>query len=260
MDCEWLKKPEKECGIICGCDQSQEWLLPWWWERYRLSNSFPVSFADFGMSETAKRWCREKGELFNVELEATHIKMKHEIDPEAAHYWEQLYGPEVWKARQNWFKKPFALLNSPYRHSIWIDLDCEVLNNVKDLFLACDQHSQLAMVREHKTNHLPRFHAEARYNGGVIVAIHGAAIIEKWAEESLKRNHQFWGDDPLLSALIKERRLEIVELPQIYNWRLANGINMGAVIHHWTGTGGKAYIKQYGGIQPAIHSFNNKKY
>ncbi len=248
---EWERSPDKECGVITGCDCAQEWLLEWWWERYSAENAFPVTFIDFGMSSQIRDWCRERGELIVVDLDMSFVKSKEEIDPQLADLWDSWV--DRWDSRKAWFKKPFALLHSPYRKGIWLDLDCEVLGPLDALFSECTLLSQVAMARERKMDLLPRFHPNLVYNGGVIAFLHGSEIIQKWAKAAVTRNHCFFGDDFLLSALIQEEGLEIVELAEIFNWRIVKGINLDAVIVHWVGA--KNYIKECRGIKPSLDHF-----
>jgi hypothetical protein len=254
--CEWQRSPEIEKGIIVGCDQQQEWLLEWWWERYSAENDFPVAFIDLGMSSHAIRWCAQRGKVISLDIDSSFVKPKEEISSDLACIWEGFYGPTLWAARPQWFKKPYICLNTPYQKSIWIDLDCEILRPIGDLFAPCPAHFQLALVREHATEHLPCLHPDVRYNGGVICFTHGSEIIRKWAQEAVVRNDIFWGGDPLLSSLIYELQLPVVELPDVYNWRLAQGLNVNALIYHWVGSAGKAYIKNYGGIKRGLQKLS----
>jgi hypothetical protein len=253
--CAWKRKPEKEYGVIVGCDSAQEWLLEWWWERYSAENAFPVSFVDMGMSPSAQQWCRKRGELIALNLDMSFIKLRKEIEPELVHKWDYSseVSPDIWESRSKWFKKPFALLHSPFKRSVWLDLDCEILGSIHALF-SQDASSELALVREYASSHLPRIHPDVRYNGGVIVFAHGSEILQKWAGAAVTRNHCFPSDDVLLSALIYEWQFPVLDLPEIYNWVLRWGLNINAIIHHWCGPAGKAYIKNQGGIKPALQA------
>jgi hypothetical protein len=97
-------------------------------------------------------------------------------------------------------------------------------------------------------------HPDIFYNGGVIVFAHGSEILPKWAEAAIARNHCFPGDDFLLSTLIYELKFPVRELPEIYNWALCWGLNINAIILHWVGVSGKVYIKNHGGIKPALQA------
>ncbi len=48
----------------------------------------------------------------------------------------------------------------------------------------------------------------------------------------------------MLSFIIESDNVEIVELPEEYNWRMKHGISLDAVIIHWVGLWGKAVIKR----------------
>lgn len=255
LSTQWQCKPKKKRGVICAADRSQEWLLPWWWERYSEHNNFPVTFFDFGMTEEAREWCKKKGDLSPAVIDTSFVAPRSAIDDALAKEWEGFYGWTVWNSRPSWFKKPFAYLKSPYQKGIWLDLDCEVLGSIDPLFSLCNAKNPLAMAKEYTTEHLHHSDPGMRFNGGVVVFQHGAPIIEQWAEGALKRNHLIWSDDMLLSQLIVEQKLQVAEIPADYNWRFAKGFNLGAVVLHWVGSGGKAYIRQHGGLKPALDAF-----
>ncbi len=235
-------------GILCGADRSQQWLLPWWWSRYRENNAFPITFCDFGMTKQMRQWCLARGDLIPIDLHPFHITPKSGIDPKLAKRWEYDYGSRVWESRLNWFKKPFALLQSPYEKTIWIDVDCEILGPLEPVFHELTLENSIALVRDHPD-------ALVRYNGGVIAFQPNTPILQHWAEASLNMNHLFGGDDPLLSHLIDKHRIQVSQLPMAYNWRIAWGLNLSAVILHWVGTEGKAYIRKHGGIKPRLDLF-----
>lgn len=251
---QWEKRSKEKFGVICGAEKTQEWLLPWWWSRYRDHNAFPVTFIDFGMTEEMRSWCAERGNVCSIKLDDSCIQ-RDTIDPTLAKQWENFYGRTVWSSRRIWFKKPFALLKSPYKVGLWVDVDCEVLGPLKSLFSHLGEGSELALVREYACNHLLRDDPNLSYNSGVIVFRHGSPLIKKWAEETIAQNHSFGADDLLLSHLIHKQKLDVAELPEIYNWRLPRGFNLNAVIVHWIGSGGKAYIRKHGGLKPSLDAF-----
>lgn len=242
-------------GIVCGTDASQEWLLPWWWERLRDQSDLPVLFCDFGMTAEARQWCAERGEVVEVELDPSLIVAKEAVDPELVQKWEHCYTNCVWTFRPVWFKKPFALLKTPFQKSLWLDLDCEVLQSIEPLFEFCSPKTQLGIMREFLVNHLPRFHPQAVYNSGVMVYEHGSPLIAEWAASVSTMTDRFWGDEVLLSHLINHQQIWIEELPGIFNWRVSQGVNANAVICHWVGGGGKTFIRQFGGLKPTLDKF-----
>jgi hypothetical protein len=251
----WQRNPILNRGVICGTDAQQEWLLPWWWSRLRDYNDHPVAFCDFGMSSEAREWCRERGSVIPITFNVSLVASKEEVAFELVEKWEHCYTSTVWDFRHVWFQKPFALLQSPFQRSLWLDLDCEVLGSLDPLFEMCTEESQIGIMREFNLTHLPRYHPEALYNSGVIVCVHGAPLIEKWAEGALSQTHQFWGDEVLLSHLINQMGVPVVEIPGIFNWRVSQGININAIICHWVGGGGKTFIQQYGGFKPTLERF-----
>lgn len=247
--------PRFKQGILCGAESSQEWLLAWWWSRYKEHNAYPVTFCDFGMTPYMRDWCEERGEVICIDMDPTLIAPKSCIQKNLIQEWESLYGSNLWHARYTWFKKPFAFLASAYEKGIWIDLDCEVLGNLEPLFEQVKSPFNLALVRDFASESLPQFHPQVRYNGGVIAFQHGAKIIEEWAKAALTLNHLFGGDDPLLSHLINTHQSLVYELPEIYNWRMVRGLNLSAIILHWIGNSGKTYIRKHGGLKPALDTF-----
>jgi hypothetical protein len=241
--------------VITGTDAAQEWLLPWWWSRYQETNDLPVTFCDFGMTKEARLWCQERGEV--VEVNPTlSIASKDMVNDGSIPEWEGScwYLESVWDLRKAWFKKPFALLHSRYEKAIWIDLDCEILQKIDRAFEYCSFESEIAMVRELEHLEYPRFHPKLIYNGGVIVFNHGASIIEAWVNKVIEQNHIFVSDDVALSHLIWEKKLEIVEIPPEYNWRINHirPLKFETVILHWIGKKGKDLIKNTGGLKPAF--------
>ena len=75
------------------------------------------TFVDLGMSHYGKTFCSERGEVIPLQMDLAFSD-----------------GESVRDKRHSWFKKPFALLLSPFAHSIWLDLDCEVLGSLAPLF------------------------------------------------------------------------------------------------------------------------------
>jgi hypothetical protein len=251
----WQRAPEKEKGVIVGCDKNQEWLLSWWWERYSSENSFPVCFVDFGMTLDARSWCAQRGEVLSMEIGFSSASSEDFMSNDGI---KDLYGSMFSTIREQWFKKPFACLASPFHRSAWIDLDCEILRPIDGLFDQCDRVQPMALMQEYEFNHLPKWDPSILYNSGVIVFLHGAEIFEKWAEAAIKESDRFLGDDQLLSSLINQRQWPVGDLPEIYNWKCVWGVNINAVIYHWIFAVGKDFIKKQGGIKPHLEKFLNK--
>lgn len=239
-------------GVVVASDKHQEWLLPWWWERYSAKNGFPVTFVDMGITEEKAKWCAERGQVVKLEMAEKPFAGKEAIASHLTQHWESLYGPDFWTARQGWFKKPFALLCSPYDHSLWLDLDCEVLADLAELFGCAHPVSKVALVKEYGWAHLDEKEHEILYNSGLIVFEKNSPLIRAWADAALTRSHEFWSDEHLLSHLIVSHQLPVANLPDIYNWRISQGVPLNAKVVHWVGSWGKQYIQKFGGISQLI--------
>ncbi len=187
------------------------------------------------MSDEAKAWCQQRGDVRRLAVVDIFVVDKQEIDPSLRRAWEETNGKEFWAKRCGWFKKPLACLLTPYQKTLWIDLDCEIRGSLAPLFAYADHPSGIALSHE--------IHDPAGgYNSGVIVFKRGISIIETWAEASLTSNHLFAGDQDILSHLIFDQNLAIAELPLIYNWSRRKGDDPQALILHWHGPHGKTVI------------------
>jgi hypothetical protein len=233
-------------GIIIGCDEKQEWILPWWWKNYSTHNTLPVLFVDFGLSNEAMEWCEQRGKLVSLPSQIPSIKTKNQIENSTIEQWESAYGNGFWKGRSSWFKKPFALLHTPFERTLWLDVDCEVKANLQPLFSEKVKQISLAPEPEYAQAHMQAFSIKATeetiYNSGVILFPHGTTVILDWAQACIERSDAFWSDQHLLSRLLHEKQIQVDELSQLYNWHMALGKNEQAQIIHWLGDPGKEYI------------------
>jgi len=236
----WRSQGLRKCdGIIVGSDITQEWLLPWWLENTLRHNRRPIAFVDFGLSEEKKQWCRERGELIPLLVADIFVKEREELAFPIIEEWENRYGENFWDSRKAWFKKPLACLQSPFRRTIWVDLDCEVLGSLDFVFDACMHPSGIAMVKDRSS----RPSSFPMYNSGVIAFQREIPLIKEWADQSFERNGEFRGDQELLSRMIFEKKLSISELPFIYNWNVGYGIHPDTVVCHWVGEMGKLALR-----------------
>lgn len=229
---------EEAAGIIVGCSSDQEWLLPWWWMNFRLHNPYPVTFVDFGdLSDTATEWCKKRGKVASLDIDISFVTGKEGIDSTLAKIWEGI-NPSVWKVRLSWFKKPFAFLKSPYKKTVWIDLDCQVRGSLQPLFDALVEHEVAIVPEQENPLHLEwklLLPGEVMYNSGVIAFRRNSELIEEWARRSIDQNHLFIGDQQLLTRLIFKHQLAVAPMPTIYNWPILYGTNPEAIILHWWG-------------------------
>jgi hypothetical protein len=224
-------------GVLVGCDQKQEWMLPWWWSHFKAHNNLPVAFVDFGMTPHAQKWCKSKGLLIPLKAPLNFAAPKAQISPELIDCWERKYGLHLWSGRAQWFYKPFAMLQTPFKETLWLDLDCEVLSSLTHLYKKLHPHSRLALAKDTR----PSF--EPCYNSGVIVYDAKSPLLSRWAASCIQNSHQFLSDQDVLTHLIEKSSLEIAELPSKYNWTLQSGIHPTAAILHWSGAWGKQVIR-----------------
>ena len=51
--------PSYKNMFVTGCDESNEWMLPWFMSNYKKYNNYPIAFADFGVSKEFKNYVDE---------------------------------------------------------------------------------------------------------------------------------------------------------------------------------------------------------
>jgi hypothetical protein len=209
-------------GIVVACDENQEWLLPWWWEHYSAHNGYPVLFVDFGMSEKGKAWCSERG----VCVPLVKQLLEKPVSPENIRAWEAQI-TSIMTLRSAFFKKPFALLQSPFPLSLWLDLDCQVRGALDPLFYLLHFGVEFA-VRKNEGK-------ELNYSGGVIAFRNDSALLQAWRQAVIDRNDYYIHDEAALSELLRAGPASFMELPNIYNWNPLHGNNPQAVILHLQG-------------------------
>lgn len=214
-------------GIIVGSDEAQEWLLPWWWKHYSRHNSYPVAFFDFGMSKKAKEWCAEKGALLSCQRE--------QFPP--------YLGKDSWQAsdfptwRESTLQKPFAMGLTPFKTTIWIDLDCEICAPLSPLFNHLGKDKDFSIVQ----------FSDGNFNSGVVVFKQGSLILKLWQKHCLDKS--FATDDCALTDLLKSQNIPVLPLDETWNWHMYQGINPLAKICHFASAPGKDFIKNHSGIQ-----------
>lgn len=205
-----------EC-FLTGADEKQEWMITWFFDNYRQYNSSPVVFADFGLSESGK--------------ELAQMRADHYIDLTS-------------HKEKGWFLKPKALMESPSKKTVWIDLDCEVIGNIDTVFNELELE-KLAMVVDHPWK---KRRGELWHNSG-FVGINGKpAILSSWISNIQSSPHV--GDQEVLHAMLSPitKIQYIKDLPHKYNVLridvLDNNVPKDAKVFHWTGAKGKDEIRR----------------
>jgi hypothetical protein len=237
-------------GVLVGADQKQEWMLPWWWWHFSSVNfDCSVAFADFGMSESARRWCEERGQLVFIP-NSPALEEPHREDVRTS--WEKKWEHQgekgnLWAFRKAIFKKPSALLASPFHRTLWLDLDCQVRQDLSPLFsfpifslkLSAASWEENICLDEHGK----KIAAYPQYNSGVLLYEKDSLLLHLWAKTVQEEGMRAQYDDDLLSSLIKVVGQSEMSLPLIYNWDpFLWGESEDACIYHWIGSKGKKQI------------------
>ena len=203
-------------GFITGCDANTEWMLPWFFSNYKQHNDTPIAFMNFGVS--------------NMGMQVVTEYADHVVDLSAL-------------KESGWFKKPKAMLKSPWQKTVWLDTDCEVLDDISGIFQLL-KPNMLNMV-EDKPWTMRR--KEVWHNSGVVGYIGTPSILTSWAQHV-----ELWpqvGDQEVLHSILNPiTKIQFInDLPNEYNvMRLQ--IEMDeykgpAKIKHWTGAKGKDRIR-----------------
>lgn len=227
-------------GILIGSDRHTEWLLPWWWKYYSKYNDFPVGIADFGMTPKMLKWCQKKAQVFSLK-HSDFVQRKTTLSKNLAEEWQTNYKGDVWQAREAWFKKPFACLETPFDLTLWLDIDCEVCEPLVTVFDHLEKGTELALVREEAGD----------YNSGVLLFQKNAPFLKKWAQLCLNHNDKYMGDQNALTDLILQKKIRIKELEAKYNWQMVKGYHDSIVIAHWCAWG-KEHIQKFGGLHDLL--------
>jgi hypothetical protein len=222
-------------GVIVAADSQYEQFLPWWWKHYRAHSSLPVTFFDLGLTKSKKNWCASKGTVIPLSKRMDFLATRDEVAPEKRDYWEKHWTPDVWKKRAAWFAKPFILLQSPYKKTLFLDIDCRVQADIAPLFNFLTPLAGFTIVKH-------EFQEGVYHNSGVCAALQGSPVVLKWAQEGIEKNHEFMGDEDIIHYLILQNHFDIPFFPLKYNHPHLFGGGSQAVIQHFLGLEGKDKI------------------
>jgi len=205
-------------AFLTGCDESHEWMLPWFFKNYKKHCNKPLIFSDFGLSNLGRAIVRK-----NV-----HAVMNlGEIE------------------EYNWFRKPLSMWKSPSKKTVWIDLDCEIKENIDDIFDLLEPN-KLAMVEDKPWT---KRRGHKWHNSGVVGFIDKPIILSQWCGAVRKYYKEEKGDQEVLDRILTPiTKISLIkDLPNEYNvMRLQtelDGYNGKIKIMHWTGEKGKDKIR-----------------
>ena len=201
---------------VVGVDYNMEDLLPWWYENVKKWAPEPhITICDFGMTNAAKSVAKRYADTF---LEYTI----HE--------------------RYAWFYKPRALLETPYEYKCWLDIDCEVMAPIDDIF-TYPTDDKMALTHDICRGE------DWWWATGVNVAKGNPKILRDWAY--ITEHSTLRGDQEVLKQMIAEDSSYndmIVLMPIEYQWlriQLVTGEDSpNKKIVHWTGPAGKNHIRE----------------
>jgi hypothetical protein len=243
----------EKIGILIASDETQEWMLPWWYHHYHQHNSLPVTFVDLGLSKNALSWCQKKGHVISLDIPQNFVFPKEKIEKKWIADWEQLYGQQIWQLRPKWFLKPLFLPKSPYQKTLYLDTDCEVKENLESLFSYLNNGTEVALARCIRSPHVKTRKVvkkiltkeEIHFNSGVILYNKASDLIQQYYHRALQENHLYPGDQELLGNILYQAQKGVCILPQKFNYQKIDFNNRNfqkASIRHWAGRAEKILI------------------
>jgi hypothetical protein len=202
--------------ILTGVDTNHEDLLPWWLNNAIKHNSNEnIGVWDLGMSSV----------------------MRERIQKEYPDVWLSI--PLSKNTSSGWFYKLHAVIEAPEKRVAWLDVDCEILSNIEDMFNLVPP-GMIGLTRDWVRGNW--------WATGVIVVNDRPKLLYDW-NVRLNANDGIRGDQEALQDLIgNNTHEEIQELPQEYQW-LRISLNQGKdsptkKVIHWTGPVGREHIRK----------------
>ena len=205
-------------AFLTGCNASHEWMLPWFFKNFKKHCKKPLIFSDFGLSELGLKIVRE-----NVHA----VMSLGDVE------------------EKGWFRKPLSMWKSPSKKTVWIDLDCEVKDNIDGIFDLL-QPNKLSMVEDKPWT---KRRGHVWHNSGVVGFIDKPIILSLWCGAVRKDHKEGEGDQEILDKILSPitKITYINDLPNEYNvMRLQtelDGYKDKIRIMHWTGKKGKDKIR-----------------
>lgn len=217
---DFIPQTKEGYAVITGCDKNHEKYIPLWLRQFRNWNSLPVLFADFGLSPEMRAW---------VEQRATVIDVPQKLHP--------------------YFKKPLAMLQSPYAYTLWMDLDCIAQADITGIFHELIASGKELSLRDdwYGTTNVTPWMKQA----GVVAFKHGCQFVRKWANlcaegeqvaKAIGDKHNV-KDQLILSWMMKETAYDYHPLRHCYNYMVAEKpINGPVYITHYAGQKEKGFL------------------
>lgn len=236
-------------GVLIGADKNQEWMLDWWYSRYSQKNKLPVAICDFGLSREGLIKAHQIGLVLDFNKDILLKKFKQPIYPVHKPKWEAAYARQDFEQVHSiWMLKPFAMGCTPFKETLWLDIDCQVqcdldaifayIKNTSGFTCALDTSQFEAALKSNGIMHPD----EKAYNSGVIGYKYASIVIDLWAEELYSHHHDYPSDQDALSRVIYKHKLPIQLLPTRYNAHSSLNEDPSMEIIHWAHPFGKLHI------------------
>lgn len=224
-------------GIMIGSDHALETWIPWWFANYSKYNNFPITVADLGMSVEMRKWCEERWEVLPLDVPMSLLKNRMPLIQERFSKKGKLRPQK----RLCWFRIPFALLQSPYRRTIWMDVDCLVMGKIDELFDYAENPYGVVLGEDNRKEKIQTKvelgiikPGEKHFNCGVMPYIHGNDLIKKWAISIIEKEGYYLGNQVFFLELLSELGINLPSFPKKFNWIVPeSGINREAIILHF---------------------------
>ena len=205
-------------AFLTGCDETQAWMMHWFIKNFKKHSKKPLIFANFGVSNLS----------LNVIRANCHAVMDMTKTPE-----------------KGWLNKPISMLECPSKKTVWIDTDCEILDDIDGIFDLLEPE-KLNMVKDEPWT---KRSGSTWHNSGVVGFIDKPIILHQWRSACKTRPLSGNGDQEILHGMLNEitKIKYINDLPNEYNvLRIQTEVDKdysGPIrIMHWTGYKGKKII------------------
>jgi len=186
-------------GVLLVCDSKFEHMFDWWIEKYSKYNDISICLIDAGLSD-------------NFIKSHSDIMIK------------KINTPDTMKNKHMW--KPFILRLSPFKKTVYIDLDCEIRGPIVKLF----EYSDFAMAKD-VSNSFDEKNDRDPFDCSVIVYENSSKTIDLWCDamiEDSKVNFTTSGDQQVFNR----SSFPCNEIDPKYNWVRLQGPNPEATIIH----------------------------
>ena len=202
--------------ILTGVDSNHEDLIEWWIKNAQKHvKGETIGVWDFGMTPMTRSI---------IEYSYPDVWLSIPLDKHKT---------------SGWFYKLHAVIDAPEKRVAWLDVDCEILTDISDVFDLVKPET-IGLTRDWVRGDW--------WATGVIVVNDRPNLLYEW-NNRLNKGDDIRGDqEALLDMIDKNTHPQITELPQEYQW-LRISLNQGKdsadkKVIHWTGPKGREHIRK----------------